>query len=302
MQSKGIVFDIQRCSIHDGPGIRTNIFLKGCPLRCRWCHNPEGLSHAIEISYLEKKCVLCGNCVSVCEKGCHKIDKTGHIFDRTECTSCGKCADSCFFLALEAVGREMTPETVIKEALKDSAFFQASKGGITLSGGEPMFQPDFAKEILSLAKSNGLSSCMETSGFCSKQSLISVINFTDLFLFDIKETDRARHIAYTGVDNTPILENLKLLSDAGKNIVLRCPLIPNINDREEHAKEIANLSRTHNGVVKIEVEPYHPLGISKSARFGKTPLYHRETFMKKSDAEAFADIIKKHTDVPVEVK
>ena len=302
MNDSGVIFDIQRFSIHDGPGIRTNVFLKGCPLRCRWCHNPEGLSPKPEISYLEKKCSMCGQCAAVCPNGCHKADENGHIFNRDACISCGRCAEGCFFGALELVGKRMSAREVVDEAMKDETFFKTSGGGITLSGGEPMFQPSFSKAILTEAKSRGLSTCMETSGYASRESFESLLRYVDLFLFDIKETSKERHIEATGVDNAPILENLKLLSDSGKQIVLRCPLIPGINDRREHAENIAALSRAHKGVISIEIEPYHPLGVTKGQRFGRMPKYDRDTFMDKNDAQAFANIVRENTDVPVEVK
>ncbi|MBR2742447.1 MAG: glycyl-radical enzyme activating protein [Clostridia bacterium] len=302
MNETGVIFDIQRFSIHDGPGIRTNIFLKGCPLECMWCHNPEGLSPKPEISFLEKKCAMCGRCAAVCPKGCHRADENGHTFDRGACIACGKCAEACFFGALELVGRRMNASEVLDEAMKDETFFKTSGGGVTLSGGEPMFQPSFSKAILAEAKRRGLSTCMETSGYASQESFRALIDYVDLFLFDIKETSRERHIEFTGVDNTPILANLRLLSECGKQIVLRCPLIPGKNDRTEHAETIAALAETHSGVIRIEIEPYHPLGVSKRLRFGKASKYDRDKFMDKADAEAFARIVRANTAAPVEVK
>lgn len=164
MTVAGIVFDIQRYSIHDGPGIRTNVFLKGCPLRCQWCHNPEGFNRLPEISFLTAKCVSCGCCVDTCSRGCHQLTERGHEYDRTNCTRCGRCVEACNFCALEVVGREMTAEEVVAEAERDRTFFETSGGGITLSGGDPLFQPAFAEAILRLAKERGLSTCLETSG------------------------------------------------------------------------------------------------------------------------------------------
>lgn len=302
MTVTGIVFDIQRYSIHDGPGIRTNVFLKGCPLRCQWCHNPEGFNGLPEISFLMAKCVGCGSCALACPKGCHQVTDRGHEYDRTECTRCGRCVEACNFCALEVVGREMTAEQVVAEAERDRMFFESSGGGITLSGGEPLFQPAFAEDILRLAKKRGLSTCLETSGCCGERVMSRVKEYVDIFLYDYKETDLKRHIEYTGVSNEPIIRNLRMLSEAGHTIVLRCPLIPGKNDREKHALGIAAVANSLEGVLRIEIEPYHPLGATKSLRFGREALYDRDTFMEKADAEALAEVIRRNTGVPVTVK
>ncbi|MGI6550434.1 MAG: glycyl-radical enzyme activating protein [Syntrophomonadales bacterium] len=302
MAVTGIVFDIQRYSIHDGPGIRTNIFLKGCPLRCQWCHNPEGFNGLPEISFLIAKCVGCGCCVQACPQGCHRVTEQGHEYDRADCTRCGRCVEVCNFCALEVVGREMTAEEVVAEAERDRTFFETSGGGITLSGGEPLFQPNFAETILRLAKERGLSTCVETSGFCSERVMRKVMDYVDIFLFDYKETDRNRHIEYTGVSNEPVLRNLRMLSEAEHTIVLRCPLIPGKNDREEHALGIASMADSLQSVLRVELEPYHPLGASKSLRFGCKAAYARDSFMTKEEAEYLAEVIRSHTGVPVIIK
>ncbi|MRR16613.1 MAG: glycyl-radical enzyme activating protein [Deltaproteobacteria bacterium] len=302
MTITGIVYDIQRYSIHDGPGIRTTVFLKGCPLCCHWCHNPEGIIAASEISFLKDKCTLCGSCAAACLQGCHTITADEHLYDREACTRCGSCVQACCFGALETVGSEMTAKQVVAEAERDRVFFETSGGGITLSGGEPLFQPAFAEAILKLAHERGLSTCVETSGFCSEEVLRRIMEQVDLFLYDVKETDPLRHLEFTGVSNERILRNLRMLAEAGRQLILRCPLVPGKNDRRDHAFAIASLADSLPGVLSIELEPYHPLGVSKSLRLGRRAAYDRDSFMKKEEAEFLAKIIRGNTAVPVIVK
>ena len=261
---EGNVFDIQRFCVHDGPGIRTTVFLKGCPLRCVWCHNPESQRPTVELAYYAHKCIGCGACVKACKTGTHSFDTSGaHLLNRELCVSCGACASVCPTSALELIGRKATVDEVIDEVLRDRTFYQNSGGGMTVSGGEPLAQPKFLTELLKMAKSEGIHTCIETSGYASPDVVREVAQYVDLFLFDIKETDDARHKELTGVPFTPIKENLLLLDSLGKKTVLHCPIVPEKNLRDEHLVEIGQLAASLKGLCDVEVMAYHTLGAAK---------------------------------------
>lgn len=268
---EGLVFDIQRFSIHDGPGIRTTVFLKGCPLSCLWCHNPESQDPKPEIFFTASKCIGCLFCARMCERGGHRFEDGKHIFDRSACIRCGECTKECYAQALEIAGRTMSADEVMTEALKDRPFYETSGGGMTLSGGEPLMQFDFTKAVLEAAKAAGLHTCLETCGHAAAERVLAVAPWTDLFLYDVKETDPAKHREYTGVPNDRILANLSALSAAGARIVLRCAIVSGLNDRPDHFAAVARLAETLAGVQAVDVLPYHPLGTSKSQRLGQTP-------------------------------
>jgi len=267
----GNIFDIQRFCVHDGPGIRTTVFVKGCPLRCIWCHNPESQKKELSIAYYENKCVLCGACVAACKQGCHSLIQTDgvtqnppkHVFNREKCVKCGACAAACPSGALEALGRMASVDEILSEVERDKVFYKNSGGGLTVSGGEPLMQLEFLLELLKKAKEKGIHTCIETCGFATKEAIKSIVPYTDIFLFDIKETDSERHKAFTGVPFEPILENLRLIDSLGAKTVLRLPLIPEKNLRDGHLESVASLASTLNGVLEINVMAYHTLGSSK---------------------------------------
>ena len=293
----GTVFNIERFSVHDGPGIRTVVFLKGCPLSCRWCHNPEGISPSPEIRYVKNKCMSCHSCESVCQNGCNVFADGVHELRRESCSSCGICAEVCLTGALTVTGKEYTVEEVIEKVLADRAFY-GDKGGMTLSGGEPLMQADFAVALLRSAKENGIHTAVETSGFCPSDILLSAAQYTDVFLYDCKTTDRETHKKYTGVYPDLIGSNLRLLSSIGANIVLRCPIIPTVNDSEKHFDSLAALANELDGIKEIHIEPYNPLSDAKNEQYGKnnTVLF---PVMPKERVCCIISYIKERTSKPV---
>ena len=241
---EGNLLKLEHFATHDGPGIRLVVFLKGCPLRCRWCHTPESQNTEPELLYLQEKCQHCGAC--------------GNIFEKTAPPVRQTYVENCPAGALKIAGLRMSAEEIITEAEKERIFFDESGGGLTISGGEPLFQKEFSFSLLRLAAECGIRCCVETSGFGDPNALKSWIPYVEWFLFDCKETDPELHRRFTGVDNRLILSNLNLLDQWGGSIILRCPLIPGVNDRADHLQGIARLAEQLDHVKEIHIEPYHP--------------------------------------------
>ncbi len=294
----GKIFNIQKCCLKDGPGIRTTVFLKGCPLKCIWCHNPESQKISCELSYYSERCINCGRCVPLCPNKCHNINNGKHIFLRENCVNCGLCCcTNCG--CLDLFGYEISARNVVAKVLEDSPFYE-NGGGITLSGGEPLFQIDFCLEILRISKANNIHTCIETCGFASEESIVKTSEYTDLYLFDFKETDPVLHKKFTGVDNYSILKNLKKIDSIGKRIILRCPIIPGYNTRHDHFKGIGKLASSFSNINKIEIEPYHSFGEQKYNNLGKQYKVH-SNIPSKDETERWKNEISKYTDVPISI-
>lgn len=256
-----IVSDIQRFCMHDGEGLRTTVFLKGCPLKCKWCHNPETQSNKSQLLFYRQKCIDCGEC-AVCPQGAHYF-ADGHTLSREKCINCGKCAAVCPTGALETVGVEKSIDEIEAEALRDIAFY-GEKGGVTISGGEPMQQFEGLTELLGRLKSKGVNTCVETCGYFDKKHLDDIVKYTDMFLWDIKLTDNKIHKEYTGVESRRIIENLLLADSLGAKTLLRCIIVKGVNDNADHYKGIADIFGRLNNCVGVELIPYHTYGGSKS--------------------------------------
>jgi pyruvate formate lyase activating enzyme len=265
---KGVVFNLQHYSIHDGPGIRTTVFLKGCPLKCLWCQNPESQDTDPLLFFTAEKCTGCGTCVEACPNGAIRLIDGKSKTDREHCTWCGKCVSVCPNEARSIIGREMTAEEVFEDLKTDDIFYRNSGGGVTLSGGDPVFQPDFSIAILKLCRSAGIHTALETCGFLEWGRLKNILKQTDLVLYDIKHMDSTRHKAYTGVANELILENAeKIHRDLKLPVFPRVPLIPGYNDSLENLKRTAEFIATKlDGNNRVHILPYHPLGETKYLR------------------------------------
>lgn len=260
------ISDIKRFAVHDGDGIRTTVFFKGCSLRCRWCHNPEGIDFHPQIAYYANKCLGCGECLSVCTSSAHKIVEERHVFDRESCSGCGKCAPACLGSALVYYGREVTVDELLPLVLEDREFYENSGGGVTLSGGECLMQAPFCRELLCRLKEEGIHTAVDTCGAVPWSHMEQVLPYTDIFLYDVKAYDEEVHIRCTGRSNVQILENLRKLDTLGKPVEIRIPYVPDYN--ADQMEKIAAFLQTLHNVTKVKVLAYHNYAGSKYAALG----------------------------------
>ncbi len=284
----GLVFNVQKYSLHDGPGIRTTVFLKGCPLHCWWCHNPEGISPEPEIVVAEGRCIACGRCRDACPQGGAEIsaafrsakergDFRGAKGDNTtvidlpvpECLRCGACVEACSTQARQMLGRRMTAAEVLTEIEKDQLFYDESQGGVTCSGGEPFSQTPFLLELLQACRRREIHTAVDTTGYVDRDALLAVAHWTNLFLYDIKILDDTRHRQYTGVSNSSILENLQLLGREHGNIWVRVPIVPGLNDAASDLEATVRFAASVPGVKQVNLLTYHHTGAYKFSRLGK---------------------------------
>jgi pyruvate formate lyase activating enzyme len=270
----GLVFNIQRYAIHDGSGVRTLVFMKGCPLGCEWCSNPEGQKSRPEIGFMAGRCVgaeICkARCVEACpEKGISLSGEGKPVIDRESCVPCHDCSEACYYGALELMGREMTVEEVLTEVEKDRPFYRRSGGGVTVGGGEPLLQAGFVARLLKACQERHLHTALETSGFGSRRHLAELLEHVDLVYFDIKHMDPVRHQVLTGVPNRPILENVgaAISADRRYEVIIRITTIPGFNDSDDNVSATARFAADL-GCEKIELLPFHRLGAGKYAQYG----------------------------------
>lgn len=265
-QISGNVFNIQKYSIHDGYGIRTTVFLKGCPLSCKWCHNPESLSKDIQVVLYEERCTLCGRCVEACPEDALKIENDRLLIDRDKCNLCGCCEKVCLDNAIELAGKSSSVEEVMKEIEKDEVFYETSGGGVTFSGGEPFMQTEFLEELAKECKSKGYHVAIDTSGMTDYKNIKRLIKYTDLILYDLKLMDNEKHKEYIGASNKIIIENLKKLGKEDVEIFIRLPLIRGINDSDDDIDKVIDLIKNIKNISQVNLLEYHSMGKEKYDR------------------------------------
>jgi len=290
----GYIFDIQRFSINDGPGIRTTVFFKGCPLRCLWCDNPESQEQLPQLLYFESLCTSCYRCVEVCPTGATKTGADGSIeIDRGLCQACGRCVDACLNEARVISGKTMTVAEVVEIVRKDELFYRNSGGGVTASGGEPTYQPDFLKELFRQCQGYGIHTTLDTCGYIRWEVMAEILDYVDLVYYDLKHMATERHEELTGVGNELILDNARRISQIGKPMVIRVPMIPGCNDSEENIRAIAEFV-TAMKVERVDIVPFHQLGSKKYERLGMIYKLGEARPYQEEEIQAFQDILQSY--------
>jgi len=297
--AKGMIFDIKRFSVHDGPGIRTTVFFKGCPLHCLWCHNPEGIAKGKELIVRSSRCAQCYLCVDVCPR--HAISRNGGpvAVDRAKCDLCGDCVQVCMSEALEMAGRTVIVSDIVREVEKDRIFFEQSGGGVTLSGGEPSAQPDFCRALLDELKAKSIHTALDTAGLASWDTLWDCASRADLILYDLKLMDEKKHRKYTGVSNAPVLGNLKKLAAAKKDIAVRIPLMAGVNDDDENIQRTVDFLRRLESIKKVGLLRYHQGGREKYKNLGQVSSFR---IYEPPSEERMGEIARTFTEAGFEVK
>lgn len=292
----GLIFNVQRFSIHDGPGIRTTVFLKGCTLRCFWCHNPESIRLRPDLQFYPERCIGCGRCVAACPRQAHLIEDGHHRLLRERCDDCGRCAAECYSQALTLAGRRVSSDAVVAEVLRDAEFYRATGGGVTLSGGEPALQPEFSRAILADCHAHGLHTVVETAASCPWKDLALVLGETDLVLLDLKLMDSARHRAAVGSGNERILANVRRMDALGIPIVPRVPVVPGVNDTPEDVAAIARLVAELRHARELVLLPFHQLGEGKYRSLG---IEYRARHLRPPSAETMRTLADRAGEIGV---
>ena len=291
---KGFITNIQRMSIHDGPGIRSTIFLKGCNLRCKWCHNPETWSMKPQLQYIEDKCIHCASCIPVCGQNVLSISNNRLSIHREQCINCPKCADACTSGALSWVGKEVDSAEIFHEVIQDHIFYQESKGGITLSGGEPLLQKEFALDILQKCRAYGLHTAVETNLLTDKETLETFLPWVDLWMCDLKMADESLHKQWTGQSNVAIRKNMEFLATKAVTMIIRTPVIPGVNDSEPVIESICRFIRELPNRPTYELLGFHSLGFVKFQNLGMQNPLENSGFLDKDRLQQLNEVLRKY--------